>query len=142
MSEKLEIIKLMAGNHYYDPKVVERNLQGVEFFSAGGCESCNEGGCEWYDPEVGDESYFSWAPCKLCNRQLGGDRYAAHGMIDGELAHFNICTDCLFYVTYGDIPEEQKGYCLQCGESCGYDDKWCGDACRDKWHASIVDEGI
>lgn len=53
------------------------------------------------------ESYFSWHNCDSCGSSLGGDRHPAIGRLKhGELIDLEICTDCLFYHAYGDIPEE------------------------------------
>ena len=60
-----------------------------------------------YDIDIANEPSFSWSPCEGCNSHLGGDRLPAHGYIDDELVHFNICVDCLYYFAFGDIPEEE-----------------------------------
>ena len=42
------------------------------------------------------EGSFSWHPCELCNTNLGGLSYVAHGRdMSGDLVHFRICQDCL-----------------------------------------------
>jgi len=75
-------------NHY---------LKDVEYFSVGG--GCDREGCG-----EDSEAFFSWSACEACGSTLGGDRYAAHGCIDGNVVHFHICTDCLFYHANGELP--------------------------------------
>lgn len=89
---------------------VAHNLEGVEFFSVGACPGCEECGLADVDDmdnpayELAGESYFSWQDCDSCGSSLGGDRHPAHGFIDGELRHFQVCTDCLMYHANGDLP--------------------------------------
>jgi GNAT superfamily N-acetyltransferase len=89
-------------------------LDGVEYFSTGiarGCESCGTVGIEDLEYEdMAEEPSFSHYPCQVCNSHLGGDRHAAHGFINDELQHFNICEDCLMYHNYGTTPENYRRY--------------------------------
>ena len=56
--------------------------------------------------ELADEPHFSWSPCESCGSSLGGNRYAAHSTdADGNISHWDICEDCLFYFANGDLPE-------------------------------------
>lgn len=60
-----------------------------------------------------EEPHFSWHACDCCDSRLGGDRHPAHGWLkrDGHpdlLVHLNICTDCLFYLANGDVPEDEN----------------------------------
>lgn len=79
-------------------KRIESNLEEVKFFATGQLPWCRK--C----PD--SSGLFSWDPCNSCGSNLGGDRYSAHGTIEGEVMHFSICTDCLFYHLYGELPEE------------------------------------
>lgn len=82
------------------------------------CNDCNGKGtscqcpqCEDSDPE-NSEGSFSWQDCDTCNSGLGGDRHAAHGLINYKkherrkhLIHLDVCTDCLFFIANGDLPD-------------------------------------
>ncbi len=91
---------------------VDSYLEGVEFFSPGSnymCPTCNP--CEkppedWNDPDCTQE--FSTYACESCNSPLAGDRFSAHGNIDGKMVHFDICIDCRMYHAYGDEPKEEE----------------------------------
>ena len=93
-------------------KAVEHNLEGLTFVSTGACPGCEDCGLEDV-PDMDDERYemaneasFSWSQCDSCDSMLGGDRHPAHGVMDdGETLHLDICTDCLFYLNYGNEPE-------------------------------------
>ena len=83
----------------------------------GGCPDCQSAyGLEeeeltraYENGEICDEGGFSWHDCELCGSPLGGDRYAAHGHdSNGEIMHYDICTDCLFYIANGDLPEDSN----------------------------------
>ena len=51
------------------------------------------------------EPSFSWSPCECCDSSLGGNRYDAKALDDGgELYELSICEDCVFYITYDEIP--------------------------------------
>ncbi len=102
---------------------IERNLRGVEFFSVGACPGCPDCGLEnrpcrhcdgdgtgetepsEHDRECADEGGFSWSPCESCGSTFGGNRYPAHGVIDGRRYHFHVCADCLSYHANGDEPD-------------------------------------
>ncbi len=96
---------------------VERNTEGLDAVSSGlcpGCEECaSDQGLDIEEfnkklecGEIADEPSFSWSRCECCGSSLGGGRHAAHGtMDDGNLLHFEICTDCVFCLAYGDEPE-------------------------------------
>lgn len=101
-------------------KTVDENLEGLEHVSSGPCPGCEECGLseepsdEEYD--LASEPHFSRSPCEACGSRLGGDRYPAHGILDGEIIHFNVCPDCYYYLTYGHLDdmsmmevEEDKG---------------------------------
>lgn len=89
---------------------VERNLKGLEFVSTGACPGCEDCGLEkeatGYEIETATEPSFSWSSCDACGSTLGGDRHPAHGrMSDGTLLHLNVCTDCLYYLNYGQLDD-------------------------------------
>jgi hypothetical protein len=70
------------------------------------CDSCPEAQSE----DCGDEGGFSWQSCECCGSSLGGTRYAAHGRdSDGNILHFDVCSDCLEYIANGDEPEAWEG---------------------------------
>lgn len=80
---------------------VEANLKGIEHVSTGyalGCNCC---------PELDeDEGGFSWSSCASCGSTLGGNRYSAHGIVEGgRLIHLEVCEDCLCFLANGDEPE-------------------------------------
>lgn len=92
---------------------VARNLEEITGISTGGCPGCAT--CEAVrTPEMSEEEFldlatepsYSWSSCDWCHSPLGGDRHPAHGILDGEILHFEICTDCLFYDAYGTEPAE------------------------------------
>ena len=94
---------------------VEHYLEGISHVSFGGmlpdCDVCDydDGWCPDCDSEVcycADEGSFSRYGCEICGSPLGGDRHIAHGFTDDdELVHLSGCTDCLYFLTYGDLPE-------------------------------------
>ena len=54
------------------------------------------------------EPFFSWKPCECCNGQLGGNRETysfAMFNSDGETFDADICTDCVYYLTYGKLDD-------------------------------------
>ena len=59
--------------------------------------------------EDGSKLGFSWAKCELCGA-LPGDRYLVHAVIPGKCDpdpyDFEVCADCMYYVTYGEGPDE------------------------------------
>ena len=80
---------------------VEQGLEGLSFV-------CVDGD---------GEGHFSWTRCDVCDRDLGGDRFAAHGVdINDDIVHLEVCQDCMYYITYGklddmtmmDMEEEEK----------------------------------
>lgn len=87
-------------------KAVEIQLEGVEAFSVGACpDGCAT--CE--DNPHADQGSFSWQHCESCYSSLGGDRYPAHGLIDGEIEHFDVCGDCLMFHANGEAPDNWEG---------------------------------
>lgn len=54
---------------------------------------------------AGNESYFSWRKCEICNRNLGGDRDDYVLMIPGSKEHdeYSICLDCRDVIEYGMV---------------------------------------
>ena len=86
---------------------VEHELQGVQYFSVGTCHACsvcNPENVGW-DTELSDDDNFSWLSCESCSSTLGGNRYAAHGKIDNEIVHFEVCMDCLSFHANGNEPD-------------------------------------
>lgn len=85
------------------------NLEGVAAFSPGALTSCHDCGLGPYatgaDISAADEGHFSPRPCDSCGTSMAGTRMPAHGMIDGEICHFEICHDCALYHANGEIPE-------------------------------------
>jgi hypothetical protein len=78
-----------------------------------GCTDC--GLADMTSPEDDEKRFasagdlgFSWYRCDACNRPHAGERFAAHGTLDGEPVHLRVCTDCLFYIANGDIPEGES----------------------------------
>jgi hypothetical protein len=54
-----------------------------------------------------DDSYeFSWRPCECCERPLGGERYPATHLINGEAYELQICGDCVYYLEYGQLDDQ------------------------------------
>lgn len=73
------------------------------------CPTCNgEGEIEPTDRECdsASEGSFSWSSCDACGSTLGGNREPAHGvMADGGILHLDICTDCLYFLNYGQLDD-------------------------------------
>lgn len=86
---------------------IDHQLKGVEYFSVGSCHACAECNPDELDEDADlcAEGNFSWRACESCGSLLGGDRYAAHGDIGGELTHFDVCVDCVLYHANGDLPD-------------------------------------
>uniref|UniRef100_A0A6M3JFM5 Uncharacterized protein n=1 Tax=viral metagenome TaxID=1070528 RepID=A0A6M3JFM5_9ZZZZ len=92
-------------------KNVKDALAGLAYVSSGPCPDCNEclecdtpddPSMEWYD--LASEPSFSWSSCNVCGSGLGGDRYPAHGADkNGNIIHFDVCTDCYYYMEYGQL---------------------------------------
>ncbi len=90
---------------------VAHYLEGLNV-STGACTGCAECGLEDCDDmntpeyESAGEPNFSWSQCDGCGSTLGGDRHPAHGLTNtGDIIHLDVCVDCVFYITYGDLPE-------------------------------------
>lgn len=45
---------------------------------------------------------FSWLPCEICNRPLGGQRYTAQIGLN-KFDTLEICEDCLEFIEYGHL---------------------------------------
>lgn len=72
------------------------------------CIDCEEFS---HDETENNEAFFSHRPCEICNRPLGGDRYVAHGWfitpdLKQHIVHMEICSDCLYYMEYGQLDDE------------------------------------
>jgi hypothetical protein len=90
---------------------VKRATEGLSHISTGACPGCNECGIpedsEDYESDSADTA-FSWSSCDTCGSSLGGARHAAHGVSpEHGVIHFDICTDCLFFLEYGEEPEAE-----------------------------------
>lgn len=61
------------------------------------------------ETEDGSKLGFSWAKCELCDA-LPGDRYLVRAVIPGKCDpdpyDFEVCADCVYYVTYGEGPDD------------------------------------
>lgn len=90
-------------------EAIQRNLKGIEHVSTGACPGCPEcdldKDCTEEERELAEEPSFSWSPCECCGSSLGGDRHPAHGLIDGNLVHFSVCSDCLYFLNYGQLDD-------------------------------------
>ena len=72
--------------------------------SPGACPGCED--CTDIQYDIASEPYFSWLPCDICYRPLGGDRYPAHYIDnENEIVHLNICSDCYYYIEYGRLDD-------------------------------------
>lgn len=61
--------------------------------------------------QIIEEPNFSWSPCDLCQTSLGGDRHIAHGLDENyDEIHLEICTDCLMYISNGELPEDWESF--------------------------------
>lgn len=75
----------------------------------GACPNCSGSG--YIAPSLDEftsanESSFSWHACEACGSTLGGDRHPAHGVDkDGAILHLSVCTDCLYYLNYGQLDD-------------------------------------
>ena len=83
---------------------IEHQLEGVEFFSVGGSSSCEE--CE-HGGGVFHTISFSRSSCDSCRSGMAGERHPAHGIIDGDTHHFDVCAECLFFHANGDLPDPE-----------------------------------
>lgn len=89
---------------------IERNLAGLSFISTGACPGCEECGLgespSDHDLDLASEAGFSWHACEACGSKLGGDRHPAHGKdSNGKLIHLSVCTDCLYFLNYGQLDD-------------------------------------
>lgn len=95
MSKEINKIKLAERYHKQCLRTVRRNLKRLKHISTGPCPKCKDCidlvPCDnpddpsdgWFDSV--NEPHFSWSACDICERQLGGDRYPAHGLKKKEL---------------------------------------------------------
>lgn len=83
--------------------------KGLDALSSGRCHSCQDCNPEELSEEdfsADEDGGFSWTPCEICDRSLGGDRYAAHYIdAEGTLRHLEICADCVYYTEYGQLDD-------------------------------------
>jgi hypothetical protein len=89
---------------------VKRNLDGLRFVSTGACPGCADCGLSDnptdHECECAEEPGFSWSRCECCGSRLGGDRYPAHYVdSNNEIQHFEVCSDCLMYLNYGQLDD-------------------------------------
>jgi len=101
-------------------EAVEREMGGIVYSGSGVAYTCSE--CQraygmeeeelqkaTEEGSIVNEPSFSWSSCDACGSTMGGDRHAAHGFDkDGGLYHLEICTDCLFFLEYGDEPDGRE----------------------------------
>lgn len=59
------------------------------------------------DEEGNTPESFSWTPCDVCHRQLGGTRVHAsdYNPTTGEIQTYRICVDCEYYAEYGKLDD-------------------------------------
>ena len=84
---------------------------GAKLHETGACdEKCPSCGT---DCEMMNEPYFSWRHCECCGSHLGGDRHPASGYCPpegggpgGECFEYEVCTDCIYYATYGQLDDQ------------------------------------
>lgn len=97
-------------------QAIEHNLKGLEHISTGACPGCDECGLSDepsdHERDLAGEPSFSWCACECCGSSLGGDRHPAHGVISdatktGQILHFLVCSDCLYYLNYGALDDTQ-----------------------------------
>ena len=80
------------------------------------CDGCADEACEAHGDglECWREGSFSWAPCDVCGRGLGGTRYHVIGWIKGARAvgypeshrwEGEACVDCIYYGEYGGLDD-------------------------------------
>ena len=102
---------------------VEAHLDGCRAVSIGNCPTCpvcmdidgftdeTEHEDAWSSEDLpSSEPSFSWSRCGVCGSRLGGDRYPWHWLDENnEIQHEDdACIDCVFYITYGDEPDEEE----------------------------------
>ena len=87
----------------------ELGTRGMDTLSSGPCPGCDD--CELPEEPTDEEyalageSWFSWYPCSICQRQLGGDRVAIHWIDGGEIQHSSCCLDCQYFMEYGQLDD-------------------------------------
>lgn len=97
----------------------KQQTEGLEAVSCGLCPGCaqcaNDYGMDqdefdaaYEGGEVFDEGNFSHSSCDTCGSHLGGDRYASHALLDGEIIHMESCVDCLMYIANGETPDTEE----------------------------------
>jgi hypothetical protein len=68
--------------------------------------NCVKPGCySNVTPEEPTRNEFSWCPCECCNRRLGGARERYHFGSEAGLLAAEICDDCVYYLTYGQLDD-------------------------------------
>ena len=82
-------------------------MDKLEFLSTGLCQGCQDCADNYgitveelgaaIDAGLEEDGHFSWSDCELCGA-IAGTRYTAHGKIDGELVHLNVCADCVMRI--------------------------------------------
>jgi len=98
-------------------QAVEHGLAGLSAVSPGDNKECGEcypdanrcPHCNKLDVDESDcvETSFSGNSCDICRRNLGGNRYPAHGLDkDDKLVHLEICVDCTYYLAYGCLDDQ------------------------------------
>ena len=97
---------------------VARYLEGIEPVNAGACPGCRDCGLDDLhdandDPDRYDAATvsheFTWHRCEACRRpNNAGRRFAAHGSLDGDTVHLDVCDDCRMFIAYGDVPEDER----------------------------------
>lgn len=75
--------------------------------STGPCPGCAECGIPADAETYSEEPWFSWAPCEICQRGLGGNRVSWHGVNPetGEIIHGTCCEDCAYYLEMGCLDD-------------------------------------
>ena len=95
-----------------------QGVEGMRALSSGPCPGCADCGLEdCHDMDTPEyesvgEASFSWYPCHICGRHLGGDRHPAHYILDCEkerrenkIDHISICVDCVYFMEYGQLDD-------------------------------------
>lgn len=107
-----EFFKREGINNLSPGRIVCSNCEG-KLHESGCCdEKCPHCGA---DIECMNEAYFSWRPCECCGSNLGGNRVIASGYcpkpngsisgMGGECFEYEICEDCVYYATYGQLDD-------------------------------------
>lgn len=86
--------------------------EGMSHLSSGACPGCHDCGLEEHpDMDCGEydlagKPSFSWQPCDICNRSLGGDRHPSHYVDENDtVVHLSVCTDCVLFINYGRLDD-------------------------------------